>query len=137
MSLRLRFAERAIEQRAADPAAAERRLDRQRPEQQRRRVADADRQLPDRADQQRADAGGKGQLEQMIDMLAQPVCAQHETAGTEGAFVQTLDGLRVIGGLGQDGKGQIGHGRARDSICGWRGPSPAANMATDPVSGAR
>ena len=102
--------QRAIEQRAADAAAAKRRLDRQRPEQQGRRVADADRQLPHRADQQRADPGRERQIEQMIDMLAQPIGAQHEAAGPEGALVQTLDRLRVVGGFGQYGEGEIVHG---------------------------
>ena len=52
MALGLGVLQRAVEQHAADAAAAERRLDRQRPEHQGRRVADADRQLPHRADQQ-------------------------------------------------------------------------------------
>src|SRR5690242_10879699 len=46
MSLRSRIAERALEQRAAYPATAKWRLDRQWAEQQRRGVADADRQQP-------------------------------------------------------------------------------------------
>lgn len=62
----------------------------------------------------------------MINMLAQAVSAEHETTGTEGAFVQTLDSLRVIGGFGQESEGEIGHEEA-DSICHGRGPSPAAD----------
>ena len=54
----------------------------------------------------------------MIDMLAQPVGAQHETAGTEGALVQALDRLRVVGGFGQYCEGEIAHDEARNSI--WR-----------------
>ena len=106
---RFRVAERALEHRAANAAATERRLDRQRTEEQRRRVADADRQQSNRADQQSADVGGQGEVQQMINMLAQAVSAEHETTGTEGAFVQTLDSLRVIGGFGQESEGEIGH----------------------------
>ena len=47
----------------------------------------------------------------MIDMLADPVRAQDETAGTEGALMQTLDRLRVVGGFGQDGQREIIHDR--------------------------
>ena len=43
MALGLRIRKRTIEQRAADAAVAERRLDGQRPQHQRRRIADADR----------------------------------------------------------------------------------------------
>ena len=99
-----RVFQRAIKQRAADPTAPERRLDRQRPQQQRLGIADANRQLPHRTDQQRADPRRKRQIEQMIDMLAQPVSAQHETAGPECPLMQPLDRLRVIGGFGRYGK---------------------------------
>src|SRR5665647_1485337 len=51
------FPERAIQQRAADATAAEWRLDRQRSQQQGLGIADKNRQLAHRADQQRADAG--------------------------------------------------------------------------------
>ena len=37
-------------------------------------------------------------------MLAQPIGAQHETAGPEGALVQALDRLRVVRGFGQYGE---------------------------------
>ena len=113
----------AIQQRAADAAAAERRLDRQRPQHQGLGVADADRQLPHRAHQQGSDPGGKRQLEQMVDMLAQPVGAQHETAGSERALMQAFDGLRVVGNFGQYRQREIAH-KARDSIWRRRGPSP-------------
>src|SRR6478736_2078 len=68
MPLRLGIAQRTIEQHATDAALPERRLDRQRPEHQGRRIADADRQLPHRADQQCADPCREGEIEQMIDM---------------------------------------------------------------------
>ena len=102
--MRLRVLQRALEQQPADAAAAERRLDRQGPEQQCRRVADADRQLPDGSDQQRTDAGGEGQIEQMIHVLADAVRAEHEAAGPEGAFVQPLDRVSIAGGFRQDGE---------------------------------
>ena len=103
MALRLGIAQRAIEQHAADAALPERRLDRQRPEHQGRRIADADRQLPHRADQQRADPCREGEIEQMIDMLAQSIGAQHEAAGPEGTLKQALDRLRVVRGFRQNG----------------------------------
>ena len=109
---------------AAYAAAAKWRLDRQRPEHQGRRVADADRQLADRADQQRADPRRERQIEQVIDMLAQTVGAQHETAGTERALVQAFDRLRVLWCFGQDGDVKFAHDGARDSIWRRRGPSP-------------
>ena len=119
MSLGLGIPERTVEQHAPDTAAAERRLDRQRPEHQGRRIADADRQLAHRADHQRTDPRRERQVEQMIDVFAQAVGAEHETAGPEGAFVQALDCLRVLGSFGQDGDGEFAHDEARDSI--WRG----------------
>ena len=71
MALGLGVLQRALQQRAADAAAAKRRLDRQRPQQQRPGIADADRQLAHRTHQQRADPGRERQIEQMIDMLAE------------------------------------------------------------------
>ena len=52
----------------------------------------------------------------MIDMLAQAIGAQHETAGPEGALMQALDRLRVFRGFRQYGEGQIVHDLGRDSI---------------------
>ena len=52
------------------------------------------------------------QIEQMIDMLAQAIGAQHEAAGPEGALMQALDRVGVVGLLGQDGQGEITHGMA-------------------------
>ena len=46
-------------------------------------------------------------------MLAQPVGAQHETAGPEGALVQPFDRQRIAGGFGQNGEGKIVHVGAR------------------------
>ena len=60
----------------------------------------------------------------MIDMLAQAVRAQYETARTECAFVQAFDRLRVLGCFGQDGDVKSAHDGARDSIWRRRGPSP-------------
>jgi hypothetical protein len=74
--------------------------------------------LPDRADQQRADPRRERQLEQMIDMLAQPIGAQHEAAGPESALMQALDRVGVVRLLGQDGQGEITHGIAFSSEVG-------------------
>ena len=94
VALRLGVLERARDQRRADAALAERRLDRQRPEQQRRRLADADRRQPQRADQQRADARGEGQIEHMAPALADAKGAAGIAAGAEGALMQPLDRQR-------------------------------------------
>src|SRR5881394_1575101 len=59
MAFFLRVLERARHQHLPDAALAERRLDGERPQQERRRVTDANRSQPDRADHQRADARGK------------------------------------------------------------------------------
>jgi hypothetical protein len=123
MALRLGIPQRAIQQHAADASLSERRLDRQRAEHQGRRIADADRQLAHRADQQRADSGREREVEQVVDMLAQAVGAQHETAGAEGALEQAFDGLRVLWRFGQDGDVKFAHDGARDSIWRRRGPS--------------
>src|SRR3954452_6546566 len=125
MGLGLGILQRAIEQHAADAALSERRLDRQRPEHQGRRIADADRQLPYRADHQRADPRRERQIEQMVDVFAQAVGAEHETAGPEGALVQAFDRLRVLWGFGQNGDGEFAHGEARGSIWRRRGQNSA------------
>jgi len=52
---------------------------------------------------------GEGEIAQMIDMLAQPIGAEHEAAGPEGTLVQPLDRLRVFGSLRQDGEGEVVH----------------------------
>src|ERR1043166_5986114 len=59
---------RAFEQLPADAAAAEWRLDGKRSEHQRLGIADTDRQLTHRSDQQRADPRGEGEIAQMIDI---------------------------------------------------------------------
>ena len=46
----------------------------------------------------------------MIDMLAQPIGAEHEAAGPEGPLMQAFDRLRVLCRFRQDGKGEIVHG---------------------------
>src|SRR3984957_20002179 len=109
--------QRAVQQRAANPAAAKRWLYRQRPQQQSRRIADADRQLAHRTNQQRPDPGGERKLEQVIDMLANPVSAQHEAAGPERTLMQPLDGLGVVGAFGQYGERKVAHGLL--FIAGW------------------
>ena len=116
MALRLRLFQRTFEQRAADAAVAERRLDRQRSQQQRGGVADKYRQLPDRADQQRADPRRERQIEPVIDMLAQTICAQHKAAGPEGPFMQPLDRQRVACSFRRYGERKVAHVSARDSI---------------------
>jgi hypothetical protein len=133
MAFCLRILQRAIQERTADAAAAERRLDGQRPQQQSLGVADQNRQLAHRTHQQRADPGRERQLEQMIDMLAEPVGAQHETAGPEGALMQAFDRLRVIGGLGQYGEREVAHD-ARDSIWRRRGPSSQSRQIPNRLS---
>src|SRR5690242_1146337 len=89
--------------------SAKRRLDRQWPQKQRLALADQDRQLADGAHQQRPDPGGERQLEQMVNMLTQPVSAEHEASGSEGAIMQTIDRLGVAGSLGQNSERQIPH----------------------------
>ena len=107
-----RVRQRALHQRKADPAVAERRLDRERPEQQRRRLPDPHRREPHRADQQRADARGEGQSEIVPDALADAVGGARIAPGTEGALVQPLDRQGVVFGFRQDGDGEIGHSGA-------------------------
>jgi hypothetical protein len=52
----------------------------------------------------------------VIDMLAQPIGAQHETAWPERPLMQAFDRLRVISGFRQYGERQIAHIGMRDSI---------------------
>src|SRR3954452_1649243 len=99
----------AIYQESTDTTAAERWLDGERPEQERRRHSDQHRQLPDRSDQQRADTRGEGEFEQMADVLADAVGAEHEAARAEGALVQPLDRLGIAGRFGKDGEREFGH----------------------------
>ena len=54
----------------------------------------------------------------MVDMLADPVGAQHEAAGPERARMQPLDRLRVVGGFGQNRQCKIVHGRRGIASCG-------------------
>src|SRR5205085_9727936 len=112
VTARFRLRERALDQRLADTVLAERRLDRQRTEQQRGGVADAYGRQPHRAHQQRADARGERQVEAVTMPLPQPVRGPGQAAGTERALVQPLDRDRVVGGFRQDGEGQIAHGWA-------------------------
>ena len=69
----------------------------------------------------------------MIDMLADPIGAEHESAGAEGALVQPLDRLRVAGGLGKDGEREIVQMAWRDSISRACGPSVAAGLSRDRI----
>src|SRR5262245_31931938 len=84
MTLGLRFGERALEQHLPDAAIAERRLDRERAEQQRLDLANADRRQPHRADQQRADVGGERELERVAMPLADAIGGLGIAAGSEG-----------------------------------------------------
>ena len=59
----------ARDQGLADAALAKRQLHRERPEQQRLGLADADRRQPHRADQQRTDVGGERQIDAGRDAL--------------------------------------------------------------------
>src|SRR5579862_1943105 len=124
VALRRRFLQRPLDQGLADAALAERRLDRQRPEQQRLGFADANRRQPHRADQQRAGARGKRHVEPVRHLLAQAIRGLGVAAGPERALVQAVDRRRVLGGLGQDGERQIVH-RAAPSIWIVRGPAAA------------
>ena len=83
--------ERARDQGLTDAAVAKRRLDRQRTEQQRFRLADPHRRQPHRADQQRADARGERQIEAVRHLFAQAIGGLGVAAGTEGALIQPLD----------------------------------------------
>jgi hypothetical protein len=134
VAFRLGVLQRAIQQRPADAATAKRRLDRQRSQQQSPGLVDAYGQLPHRAYQQRADPGRERQLQKVVDMLAQPVSAQHEAAGPEGTFVQALDRLRVIDGFRQDCEGEVAHGEARNSIWRRRGPSSRQRRISSGIS---
>ena len=109
MTLCLRLSERPLDQGITDAALAKRRLDRERSEQQRLGVANANRRKPYRADQQRADARGKRQLRPVPHALAQPVRRFGVAARTERALVQMLDRHRVVGRLRQDGEREVGH----------------------------
>ena len=109
MALRLRLLQRALEQRLADAALAERRLDGERAEQKRRRLPDADRRQPHRADHQRADPRGEREIEPMGDLFPDAVGGARIAPGTERALVQAVDRLRVLRGFGQDGQGKIAH----------------------------
>jgi hypothetical protein len=100
---------RAGDQARADAAAAERRLDGERAEQQRRHLADADRRQADRADQQRADARGERQLQHVAPALADAKGGPRIAAGAEGALVQPFDREGVAQDLGEDGELQFGH----------------------------
>src|SRR3954468_16869504 len=113
-----------IKQRPADATPTKRRFDRQRSQQERLGIADADRQLPYRSYQQCPDPGRKREIEQMIDMLADSIRAKHEAAWPESALVQPRDRLCIVGGFGQNGEREIVHVRARDSTKLRRGPSP-------------
>ena len=46
--------------------------------------------------------------------LADALGGAHETAGTEGALMQTLDCGRVFGLFGQDRDGEVGHEGGRE-----------------------
>ena len=91
MALGARLLERARDQGLADAAIAKRRLDRQRPEQQRLGLADPHRRQPHRSDQQRADPRGERQIEAVRHLLAQAVGGLGVAPGAEGALVQPLD----------------------------------------------
>src|ERR1700722_2288085 len=124
VALRGRFLERALDQGLADAALAERRLDRERAEQERLGVADADGRQPYRPDQKRAGARRERHVEPMRHLLAQAIGGFGVAAGAERALVQAVDRRRVGGGLGQDGERQIVH-RAAPSISIVRGPAGA------------
>src|SRR6185295_16226239 len=114
MALAPRGGERALDQRLPDAAFAKRRLDGERTEEERPRLADADRRQAHRADQQRADPRREREVEPVVDLLADAIGGARIAAGTESALVQPLDRLRVVRSFGQDGDRQIGHGRRGD-----------------------
>jgi hypothetical protein len=91
--------ERALRQGLADASRAKRLLDRERPEQQRRRVADGDPRECAGAHQHAADAGDGGQRQVGGDALAQAIGGLGETPWSEGALLQFLDGGQIGGRL--------------------------------------
>src|SRR5207302_8706756 len=95
----LGFGQRPRDERVADAARAERRLDREQTEQELFDRADADGRKPHRSDHERADAGGERKLQSMLGALADAVGRLGEPARTEGALVQPLDGQRIVRGL--------------------------------------
>src|SRR5262249_19426706 len=78
-------------------------------EQQRRRLADAYRGEPHRADQQRADARRERQRQRVRSALADAIGGFGVASRSEGALVQPLDRVRVVGRLRQNGEGKAAH----------------------------
>ena len=99
-----------VDQSLADALAAKHRLDDQRAEQQRRRVADDDRGHRVGADHQRADPRDEAERRIGVGRLADAVGGAGEPAGAEHALVEPLDRLGVVGRLGFEDKGKLGHG---------------------------
>ena len=123
VALGFRVLQRALHHRHADAAIAERRLDGERPEHQRRRLADAHRRHAHGSDQQRADARRVGKIEPVRHLLADALRGAHVAARAEGALVQPLDRGRILGLFGQDREGKIGH-EASPRISIWAAGGP-------------
>src|SRR5262249_43902893 len=109
MALCLGLRKRALDQHLPDAAVAERRLDRERAEQQRLDLADANRGEPYRANEQRSDMRRERKLQGMVMALADAIGGLGIAAGAEGALMQPLDGERIARGFGPDSEGKIGH----------------------------
>ena len=98
----------------------------ERPEHQGGLVARHHRRQADRADEQRADQGGEGQIDEMRSALAQAGGGAGEAARAEGALVQALDGLGIDGLLGTD--------RRESSVMNGLGDRRETEMAAGEVS---
>ena len=85
-------------------------------------VARHHRRQADRADEQRADHGGEGQIDEMRSALPQARGRAGEAARAEGALVQALDGLGIDGLLGADLERELSHERTQaiDGKQKWR-----------------
>ena len=96
-----RPAKAAFHQRPADALVLARRVNGQRPEQQRGSAADGDRPKSDRADDHILVGRDKGQLRQPGAALAQAVGGLSEAPWPKGAIVESFDEVVLIVRLGR------------------------------------
>src|SRR5215831_5597255 len=102
----------ALHQGKPDATSPERRLDRQRTEQQCRDLADADRRQPHGADQQGADPRREGELNEVSGTFANPERSTGVAPGPERALVKPLDGVGIGGRFWENREGKFGHRRS-------------------------
>src|SRR5579883_3386484 len=114
--------ERSFDERLADSARAEGRVDGERPKEQRRVLSAMDERHPVGAHKQSADSCDKGEAVIGGDAFAQPVGGAGEPAWPEGMLVEFFD-RRVIGrGLGAERQRQVSHWRLGEGFeLGTRG----------------